>query len=80
MEEIRLKPIGLVKKNVKKFRFGNFEEEISEIIVDKKLTEALNGIEDYSHVIIVYWQPEKISKLLISLLSIITKRIIITLN
>jgi len=54
MKEINLKPIGLVKNNIKKLRFGNFADEISEIIVDEKFTEALNGIEEYSHVIIVY--------------------------
>ena len=55
MKEINLKPIGFVKNNVKQTRFGNFNDEVSEIIVDKKFTEALNAIEDYSHVIIVYW-------------------------
>ncbi len=54
MDEINLKPIGFVKNNVKEPRFGNFAGEITEIIVDEKFTEALNGIDDYSHVIIVY--------------------------
>jgi len=56
--EINLRPIGYVKNNIKKPRFGNFAHEISEIIVDEKFTEALNGIEDYSHVIIVYWMDK----------------------
>lgn len=55
MGEITLKPIGFVKNNVKAPRFGNFADEISEIVVDEKFTEALKGIDDYSHVIIVYW-------------------------
>lgn len=55
MEEIKIKPIGLVKNNIKEHRFGDFANEASEIIVDKKFTEALDGIDDYSHVIIVYW-------------------------
>lgn len=55
MEGINLKPIGFVKNNIKEPRFGNFADEISEIIVDEKFTEALDGIDDYSHVIIVYW-------------------------
>ncbi len=58
MNEINLKPIGFVKNNIKELRFGNFADEISEIIVDEKFTEALNGIEDYSHVIIVYWMDK----------------------
>ena len=55
MKEINLKPIGFVKNGIKEPRFGNFADEISEIIVDEKFTGALKGIDDYSHVIIVYW-------------------------
>lgn len=55
MEEIILKPIGLVRNNVKQARFGGFAKEISEIIIDEKFAESLKGIEDYSHIIVVYW-------------------------
>ena len=58
MKEIVLKPIGFVKNNVKESRFGNFANEISEIIIDKKFTKALDGIDGYSHVIIVYWMDK----------------------
>lgn len=58
MKEICLKPIGTVKNRVRKPRFGGFAEEMSEIIVDKKFQEALRGIDDYSHLIIVYWMDK----------------------
>ena len=58
MEEINLKPIGVVKNSEKEPRKGRFADEVSEIIVNEELTEALNGIEDYSHVIIVYWMDK----------------------
>jgi len=58
MKEICLKPIGTVKNRVRKPRFGGFAEEISEIIVDKKFQEALKGIDDYTHLIIVYWMDK----------------------
>ena len=58
MKQIILKPIGYVKNKVKKHRFGGFEKEVSEIIINKKFTNALDGIEDYSHVIIVYWMDK----------------------
>ncbi len=58
MDEINLKPVGFVKNNIKEPRFGNFADEISEIIVDEKFTEALKGIDEYSHVIIVYWMDK----------------------
>src|SRR3989338_8185984 len=55
VNEITLKPIGVVRNNVKVPRFGNFADEVSEVIVDEKFAEALKGIDDYSHVVIVYW-------------------------
>lgn len=58
MKKICLKPVGFIKNQVKKSRFGGFGKEISEIILDKKFTKALQGIEDYSHVIIVYWMDK----------------------
>jgi tRNA-Thr(GGU) m(6)t(6)A37 methyltransferase TsaA len=41
-------------------------EEISEIIIDKDLTGLLDGIEEYSHVMVLYWAnlvPERGRKL-----------------
>lgn len=58
MEKITLKPIGFVKNKVKAPRFGNFKNEISEIILDKKFAKSLKGIEDYSHIIVVCWMDE----------------------
>jgi tRNA-Thr(GGU) m(6)t(6)A37 methyltransferase TsaA len=58
MKEINIKPIGFVKNRVKEPRFGSFADIVSEIIVDEKFTDALKGIEDYSHVIIVYWMDK----------------------
>lgn len=58
MTEIKLTPIGVVRNNIKEHRFGNFADEVSEIIIDKKFAEALQGIDDYSHVIILYWMDK----------------------
>ena len=58
MEEIRLKPIGVAKNCENRSRFGSFEDVVSEIVVDEEFTDALNGIDDYSHVIIVYWMDK----------------------
>ncbi|NIN51951.1 MAG: tRNA (N6-threonylcarbamoyladenosine(37)-N6)-methyltransferase TrmO [Nitrososphaeria archaeon] len=55
MNEICLKPIGFAKNSIKEPRFGSFANEITEIVVDEKFTDALKGIEGYSHLIIVYW-------------------------
>jgi tRNA-Thr(GGU) m(6)t(6)A37 methyltransferase TsaA len=58
VKEINIRPIGFVKNSEKEPRFGSFANEISEIIIDEKFTDALNGIEDYSHVIIVFWMDK----------------------
>ncbi len=58
MKDINLKPIGLAHNSEKEPRFGSFSEGITEIIVDEKFTDALNGIEDYSHVVIVFWMDK----------------------
>ena len=58
MKEINIIPIGVVKNIVKEPRFGSFADIVSEIIVNEKFTDALKGIEDYSHVIIVYWMDK----------------------
>lgn len=58
MKKINLAPIGVVKNKVLKPRFGSFKNEVSEVVLLKKYTDALNGIEDYSHVIIVFWMDK----------------------
>ena len=58
MRKITIKPIGFVKNKIVKQRFGNFAKEVSEIILDKKFTKALDGIESYSHIIVVYWMDK----------------------
>lgn len=58
MKKISLTPIGVVRNKVKKLRFGGFDQEISQIVLNKKYTDALTGIEDYSHVMIVFWMDK----------------------
>jgi tRNA-Thr(GGU) m(6)t(6)A37 methyltransferase TsaA len=58
MDEIKLKPIGYAKNNVKEPRFGNFSDEITEIILSEEYEDALNRIDEYSHVIIVFWMDK----------------------
>ncbi|MDO8436214.1 MAG: tRNA (N6-threonylcarbamoyladenosine(37)-N6)-methyltransferase TrmO [bacterium] len=65
MEKIIIEPIGFVKNKIREPRFGNFANEISELILDKKFTKALEGIDDYSHIIVVYWM-DKVKNYVIS--------------
>ena len=58
---ISVRPIGVVKNNVQQPRFGGFAGEVSEIVLDEKFASALDGIEEYSHIIVVYWM-DKVSE------------------
>jgi len=48
------KPIGFIKSDIKEKIDCNWGEVISEIVINKELEDGLKGLEDFSHVIIVY--------------------------
>ena len=52
---MQLKPIGYIKSPVKQSKFGGWQGLITEIIVDNNYIDGLEGIEEYSHLIILYW-------------------------
>ena len=52
-----VKAIGIVRNGVKQApaRRDWWEELVSEIVIDSSLTEALDGLEGFSHIIVLYW-------------------------
>ncbi|MFC2022103.1 tRNA (N6-threonylcarbamoyladenosine(37)-N6)-methyltransferase TrmO [Chloroflexota bacterium] len=53
-----LKAIGIVRNGIKekpRDRRDWWEELVSEIVIDSSLTEALDGLEEFSHIIVLYW-------------------------
>jgi len=56
-EKIELKPIGFVKTKAvgKEVRDRS---NVSKIILRQDLTEALDGIEDFSHLFVIFWMHE----------------------
>ena len=48
MGSIEVRPVGLV-------RVVNQNGSISDLIMNKELVDALEGIEEYSHVYVLYW-------------------------
>ncbi|MDO8513033.1 MAG: tRNA (N6-threonylcarbamoyladenosine(37)-N6)-methyltransferase TrmO [bacterium] len=56
---IQLEPIGEAKNIAKKPALTGWKDIITEITLDKRYTKGLDGIEDYSHVIIVYWMGQE---------------------
>jgi len=56
-EKIELKPIGFVKTK----EFGKDVRDrsnVSEIVLRDDLAEALDGIEDFSHLFVIFWMHE----------------------
>ncbi|MGZ5154619.1 MAG: tRNA (N6-threonylcarbamoyladenosine(37)-N6)-methyltransferase TrmO [Burkholderiales bacterium] len=53
-EPVGLKPIGIVRNGVREPRMEGWEGISSDIILRKELTGALDGIEGYSHVIVLF--------------------------
>lgn len=54
-EPIAFKAIGVVRNNVKKPRRYGWEETRSTIFIDAALTDALDGLETYSHIIVIFY-------------------------
>lgn len=54
---ISLKAIGIIRNEVKQRQKAgfNWREIVSEIMVDGSLTEALDGLDEFSHIIVLYW-------------------------
>ena len=52
---MQFKAIGTVRNEVKQPARRDWGEVISEIVIDNSLTEALDGLEDFSHIIVLYW-------------------------
>lgn len=53
--EIKLEQIGVVNNNVEHKKDNLWGEDISEIILDESLRGGLDGLLDFSHVIIIYY-------------------------
>ncbi|OGO06868.1 MAG: tRNA (N6-threonylcarbamoyladenosine(37)-N6)-methyltransferase TrmO [Chloroflexi bacterium RBG_13_57_8] len=52
---ITLKAIGTVRSEIKEPTHKKYPDLISEIVIDKDLMEALDGLDDFSHIIVLWW-------------------------
>lgn len=56
---ITIQPLGLAKNKVSKPMLPGWKDIVSEIVINKKYAKGLDGIEEYSHVIVVYWMDKE---------------------
>ena len=54
---IKLKSIGVAKNRERK-HFGKWAGVVTDLVIDKQYEKALKGLEDYSHLIVIYWMHE----------------------
>jgi tRNA (Thr-GGU) A37 N-methylase len=52
---IKIKPIGYVRSPIKEPQTGGLTEIEAEIIMDDDYAKCLDGIEDFSHIVVIYW-------------------------
>jgi len=52
---MNLKAIGTVRNGVRQLLRHGWSEVVSDIVVDSNLAEALDGLEEFSHLIVLYW-------------------------
>jgi len=50
-----LKAIGVVRNEIKQPSMFDSKEVVSEIVIDTNLTEALDNLDEFSHIIVLYW-------------------------
>ncbi len=55
LPQMTLKAIGFVRNEIKQPVIGGEEEVVSDIVVDESLTEALDRLDEFSHIIVLYW-------------------------
>jgi tRNA-Thr(GGU) m(6)t(6)A37 methyltransferase TsaA len=54
-EPVALKPIGIVRNRVQEPRMEGWEDVPSDIILKKELAGALDGLEGFSHVLVLFY-------------------------
>jgi len=52
---IKIKPIGYVRSPIKEPQTGGLTEIETEIILDNGLEKCLDGIDEFSHIVVLYW-------------------------
>jgi tRNA-Thr(GGU) m(6)t(6)A37 methyltransferase TsaA len=50
-----MKAIGVVRTDAGRRRYDGWREVISEIVIDSEYEEALDGLEDFSHIYVLFW-------------------------
>jgi len=58
LPSMTLKAIGIVRSEIKQSSRQDCREIVSDIVIDSSLTEALDNLDDFSHIIVLYWMHQ----------------------
>lgn len=58
LPDMKLKAIGIVRNDVRQPVRHGWSEVVSDIVVDSHLAEALDGLDQFSHIIVLYWMHQ----------------------
>jgi len=53
--QISLKPIGWVCSDIKEPGYRRWDKVVSEVVLDPEFSEAAEGLEKFSHIVVLYW-------------------------
>jgi len=56
---IIINPLGYAKNSIDRPMLPGWKDVITEIVVKEDYAKGLDGIEDYSHIIVVYWMGKE---------------------
>jgi tRNA-Thr(GGU) m(6)t(6)A37 methyltransferase TsaA len=56
---IKIKPLGISTNSITKPILPGWKNVVTKIVIDKTYAKGLDGIEDYSHIIVVYWMDQE---------------------
>ncbi len=62
--DIVLKPIGFVRNGIQEFAGHDWENVISEIVIKPELSEALDNLNEFSHIIVLFWTQREVKKII----------------
>ena len=55
---MNLEAIGIIRNDVKQPIRHGWREVVSDIVIDSRLAEALDGLDEFSHLIVLYWMHQ----------------------
>ena len=61
LPSMTLKAIGIVRNGIKQPPKQGWEETVSDIVVNNNLSEALDNLEEFSHILVLYWMHQAVA-------------------